>query len=100
MDRSSSSWILWRLEEVGSSANWTCFPLRFPDLAEEGLGFDGLGFVSLNPTMLYVDANSEGMEEDLEKMKAEKDEDEDGDEDEDADEQFERKVEVEKVEKF
>ena len=62
---------------MGSSANWTCFPLRFPDLAEEGLGF-----VSLDPTMLYVDGNGEGMEVGLEKMKADED---------DVDEQFERK---------
>ena len=74
---------------MGSSANWTCLPLHFPDLAEEGLGFDGLGFVSLDPTMLYVDGNGEGMEVGLEKMKA--DEDEDEDDDDDVDEQFERK---------
>ena len=82
---SSSSRTLWRLEEVGSSANWTCFPLRFPDLAEVGFGIDGLGFVSLDPTMLYVDGNGEGMEVGLEKMKA------DEDDDDDVDEQFERK---------
>ena len=62
MLKSSSSSTLRRLEEVGSSANWTCLPFRFPDLAEE----EGLGFVSLDPTILYVDG--ECMEEGLEMM--------------------------------
>ena len=72
------------------------FALAFPRFGRGGLAFDGLGFVSLDPTMLYVDGNGEGMEEGMGRWSAEKDEDED----EDADEQFERKVEVERVEEF
>ena len=81
--------IRWRFEE-GSSANRTCLSFLFPDLPEEE-GFDGLGFVSLDPAMLCVYDN--GMEM---RVVCRKDEDEDGDEEEDEedyedeDEQFER----------
>ena len=73
-------------------------PLRFPDLAEEGLGFDGLGFVSLDPAMMC--GNGEGMEVRMRCIKDEEEEDEDEEEDdEDEDEQL-REKSVEMVENF